>query len=204
MDLSIRRPRTRLATAVLAAAGIASMLAWAPAQATAQATWNADACTVTWGSTPEHLEESTPYWITDARTGQHPCFDRFVVDISTQETDSGPGYDVQYVDQVHEISYDYPPAGDVPGPVVPLRGGARLQILVNAPAYGEDGYTFRDRNERELTDVSGYRTFRQVAYAGTYHPLTVFGLGVRARLPFRAFLLKGQPSRVVVDVAHHW
>nr|WP_280956330.1 hypothetical protein [Cellulomonas flavigena] len=33
-----------------------------------------------------------------------------------------------------------------------------------------------------------------------------FGLGVRARLPFRAFVLAGpgSGSRLVVDVAHQW
>jgi hypothetical protein len=50
-------------------------------------------------------------------------------------------------------------------------------------------------------NVSGYRTFRQVAWAGSFEGVTTVGLGTRARLPFRVFTL---PGRVVVDVAHRW
>jgi hypothetical protein len=54
--------------------------------------------------------------------------------------------------------------------------------------------------------VSGYRTFRQVAYAGSFEGQTTIGVGVRARLPFRVFTLAGpgSNSRLVIDVAHHW
>jgi hypothetical protein len=51
------------------------------------------------------------------------------------------------------------------------------------------------------SSVTGYQTFRQVAWAGTHHGTTSIGLGVRARLPFRVFTL---PDRIVVDVAHRW
>ena len=49
--------------------------------------------------------------------------------------------------------------------------------------------------------MSGYRTFRQVAWADSRRHYTYFGLGVRARLPFRVFTL---PGRLVIDVAHRW
>ena len=54
--------------------------------------------------------------------------------------------------------------------------------------------------------MAGYRTFRQVVYAGTFEGYTSVGLGVRARLPFRVLVLDGPgtSSRLVVDVAHHW
>ena len=54
--------------------------------------------------------------------------------------------------------------------------------------------------------MSGYRTFRQVAYAGSFEGQTTIGLGVRARLPFRVFTLAGPGSntRLVIDVAHTW
>ncbi len=54
--------------------------------------------------------------------------------------------------------------------------------------------------------MSGYRTFRQVRYVESFEAVTVFGLGVRARLPFRVFTLDGPDggSRLVVDVAHRW
>ena len=58
-------------------------------------------------------------------------------------------------------------------------------------------------------DVSGYRTFRQVAWGGSFEGQTTLGLGVHARLPFRVTVLAGAPgcpkgARVVVDVAHAW
>ena len=54
--------------------------------------------------------------------------------------------------------------------------------------------------------MAGYQTFRQVADAGSFEGQTTVGLGVRARLPFRAFILAGPDggSRLVVDVAHLW
>ena len=61
-------------------------------------------------------------------------------------------------------------------------------------------------NPCELANVAGYQTFRQVAYAGSFEGQTTLGLGVRARLPFRVFILAGpgDGSRLVVDVAHRW
>jgi hypothetical protein len=50
-------------------------------------------------------------------------------------------------------------------------------------------------------NVTGYRTFRQVAWAGSFEDYSSAGLGVRARLPFRTFTL---PGKLVVDVAHTW
>lgn len=55
-------------------------------------------------------------------------------------------------------------------------------------------------------DVTGYRTFRQVAFTGSFEGQTLIGLGVRARLPMPAFVLDGpgDGSRLVIDVAHRW
>ncbi len=105
---------------------------------------------------------------------------------------------MSYVDAVYT---------DASGALVPLRGGARLQIVVHAPSYDVNGHpTYIPANPSELANVSGYRTFRQVAYAGSFEGQTTVGLGVRARLPFRAFALAGPVggSRLVVDVAHLW
>jgi len=91
--------------------------------------------------------------------------------------------------------------------VVPLRGGARLDIVVDGPAYDDNGKpTYVPANPRELVAVTGYRTFRQVAWAGSFEGRTTIGLRVGARLPMRVFLLAdpGSGSRVVIDVAHLW
>ncbi|HWH28155.1 MAG TPA: hypothetical protein VNU26_04190, partial [Mycobacteriales bacterium] len=78
---------------------------------------------------------------------------------------------------------------------------------VNAPAH-DASYrpTYVPADRRQLVDVAGWRTFRQVAWAGSYEGYTSLGLGVRARLPFRVFVLDGpgDGSRLVVDVAHRW
>jgi hypothetical protein len=90
---------------------------------------------------------------------------------------------------------------------VPLRGGAFLQVKVNAPSYDAYGNsTHNPANSKELSNVAGYQTFRQVASAGSFEGYSSFGLGVRARLPFRVFTLDGPGggSRMVVDVAHFW
>ncbi|MET9634609.1 hypothetical protein ABZX92_44900, partial [Lentzea sp. NPDC006480] len=60
---------------------------------------------------------------------------------------------------------------------------------------------YQPANPAEVVDVTGYRTFRQVAWAGSWEGTTDLGLGTRARLPFRVFTL---PDRIVVDVAHQW
>ena len=57
--------------------------------------------------------------------------------------------------------------------------------------------------------MTGYRTFRQVAWAGSFEGSTTVALGVRARLPFRVFVLPGVAQsdfgpRLVIDVAHRW
>ncbi len=153
-------------------------------------------CGITWGSqsksrsgvvTPPHIPH-----ITNVRAGEHACFDRLVVDLDG----AVKGYNVSYRGF----------RGIGSGAPIPLRG-TDLVIVVDAPAYDEDGrgtYAFDD--PRELVDVDDYRTFRQVAWGGSFEAKTDLGLGVRARLPFRVFVLggPGDGSRLVVDVAHRW
>jgi hypothetical protein len=50
-------------------------------------------------------------------------------------------------------------------------------------------------------NVAGYQTFRSTRYGGSFEGQTSFGLGVRARLPFRVFHVD---NHLVVDVAHRW
>ena len=54
---------------------------------------------------------------------------------------------------------------------------------------GAPTYVPADRNE--LVNVTGWRTFRQVAYGGSFEGYTTIGVGLRARLPFRVFTLSG-------------
>lgn len=146
-------------------------------------------CGITWGSLPKSANPTTVSELVNVRAGRHDCYDRLVFDTN------GPvnGYWVSYVDVVTE---------DPTGNPVPLRGGARLSVTVQAPSYDQNGnLTYNPPNRAELVNVAGFQTFRQVAWAGSFEGSTTVGLGVRARLPFRVFTL---PGRVVVDVAHFW
>ena len=151
-------------------------------------------CGIRWGSLAKSVPELSTAPVVDVRTGRQTCYDRLVVDVS------GPsgGYHVGYVDEVR---------ADGSGHVVPTRGGASLQITLGNPSHDAAGnLTYAPANRSELSDVTGYQTFRQVVWAGTFEGHTDLGLGVRARLPFRAFELAGPGggSRVVIDVAHRW
>lgn len=152
-------------------------------------------CGIYWGSLPKAASGnpvSAP--ITNVRSGQHGCYDRLVVDVA------GPlkAYSVRYVSTVSGIS----------GLPVALRGGARLQVSVWAPTYNvfTGSPVYLPANAAEIVPVTGYRTFRQVRYVDSFEGISTFGLGVRARLPFRVFRLDGPGagSRLVIDVAHRW
>lgn len=146
-------------------------------------------CATSWGSLPKgSLADHTQGPLNSLRTGRHDCYDRLVLDIAG----SGFGYRAEYVDQVVQ---------DGSGAPVPLRGGAKIRIIVQAMAA-----TGFPASAPELADVSGYATFRQVAGAGSFEGQTTIGLGVRARLPFRVFTLplEGGGTRLVTDVAHSW
>jgi hypothetical protein len=193
----ITRKTILAAVAIMAipAAAIAApaVVGSASAPSTVAAT-TTTSCPTGWGSLPEANSRMTSAPVTNVRSGRHACFDRLVVDIRGK----APGYDVRYVKNVYT---------DGAGFLVPLRGGAKLQLVVRAPAYDDAGKpTYKPANSRELTNVAGYKTFRQVAYAGSFEGQTTIGLGVRARLPFRVFTLAGPGSntRLVIDVAHRW
>ena len=176
---------------------LALMLVAVPGLVLSPAFAEAATCGISWGSLPKTATASG--WVSTStvrhvRAGEQPCYDRIVVDLSGKARTAT----VQYVPQV---------LTDASGAVVVLRGGARLQIVVDAPAYNLAGRpTYLPRNRSELVNVTGYKTFRQVAWAGSFEGKTTIGLGVRARLPMRVFLLDGPGggSRVVIDVANRW
>jgi hypothetical protein len=174
-------------TVILMAVGLGFL---APGPASAATSY----CGLVWGSLAKTEPGMSTASVTNVRTGQHYCFDRMVVDLN------GPvkGYTVRYVPAVVQ---------DGSGMEIPLRGSAFLQVTVNAPAYDSNGNaTYSPADPKELSDLSAYQTFRQLAYAGSFEGYTSLGLGVRGRLPFRVFALDGPDSgsRLVVDVAHFW
>jgi hypothetical protein len=183
----MRRWLTRVLAAVVVAAPV---LVAVPASASTQ-----PYCGIRWGSLAKSASAPGEATLVGVRAGRHTCFDRVVIDISGR----GAAAKVRYVSQVHN---------DPKGDVVALRGGAKLQIVAYAPAYdlNTGAPTFTASNPAELVNVAGYRTLRQVAYAGSFEGQTTIGIGVRARVPFRVFVLAGpgSHSRLVIDVADRW
>jgi opacity protein-like surface antigen len=171
---------------VLAVGLVAALLPAAAASA---------ACPSGWGSVKETSNAHPDSTIVDARAGRHTCFDRFVVVLEG----AAPGYNVQYVKK-------FVPSAD--GRVVDLRGAATLRItMLGARAHDNAGKaTYSPARRSNMVDVSGFRTFRQAYWGGTFEGTTVIGLGVRARLPFRVFSVAGSggTTRLVIDVAHTW
>ncbi|WBQ08022.1 AMIN-like domain-containing (lipo)protein [Kribbella sp. CA-293567] len=194
---TVRHPvRGVLATVAIAALTTGAAVG-VPAQAQAaplgaeRAGW----CATTWGSLPEASKTWTGSTVRKVRTGRHGCFDRLVIDLAGKRA---TGYHVSYVKAATQ---------DGSGAPIRTRGGAVLQVAVNAPAYDAAGRpTYRMKNKQELAAVAGYDTLRQVAWGGSFEGRTTLAVGVRARLPFRTYVLAGPGSttRLVIDVAHHW
>jgi hypothetical protein len=177
---------------VLAAATLAAVGFLAPAPSVGAAPY----CGITWGSLDKSASAGGGGLVTNLRAGQHECWDRLVFDL---DAPGAAGYDVRYVPVVTE---------DGSGDPVPLAGGAFLQIAVFAPDFDPNTGvpTYQPADRFHAVNVTGFQTFRQVFYGGSFEGVTTAGLGVRARLPFRVFVLAGpgNGSRLVIDVAHRW
>lgn len=149
-------------------------------------------CGITWGSLPKTASSTGAVGVlTNVRTGQHDCYDRMVVDT----TAAGAGYDVRYVPNVY---------ADGSGQLIPLTGGAKLQVVVHSPSYNSSGVpTYSGQVNQPLPGVNlaGYQTFKSAKFAGSFEGQSTVGVGVRAQLPFRVLKLD---NRVIVDVAHKW
>lgn len=189
----VRHPvRTALAAVAVAAVPLGALAA--PAGAGPPRTDRGVSCAPVRGSLPQASSMASAATVTGVRSGRHACFDRLVIDLIGGTT----GYRVAYVPSVSE---------DGSGAPVPVRGGARLQVTVSAPSYDGTGRpTYRPADRRELTSLRGYSTLRQTAWAGSFEGQTTLAVGVRARLPFQAYVLAGpgRSTRLVIDVAHHW
>ena len=152
---------------------------------------SAASCADHWGTGAKSLTRSegpSTARVAGVRVGQHGCFDRLVIDLGRGVK---PGYQIRYV-----RAFDAQGSGNP----IPLRGRAKLEITVDDHAAAGFPAT-----GSELADVSGLRAFRQLAGAGSFEGYTELGLGLRARLPFRAYVLNGpgRDSRLVIDVADH-
>ena len=185
-----RSPLRLLVASIATALGVVLLAPAGPAAASY--------CGITWGSLAKSGTHDASFdTLRDVRAGRHTCFDRLVIDLA--RAPQFTAYSVKYGTAYEQGS----------GRALSLRG-TDMEIVLDSPAYDSNGQpTYRPASRTELVDVSGFRTFEQVAWGGSFEGKTTIGLGVRARLPFRVTVLDGSPghptgARVVVDVAHAW
>ncbi|MFD9391665.1 hypothetical protein ACFWBB_13315 [Streptomyces sp. NPDC060000] len=188
--------RTRTVWAAAALLTVTLGMAAVPANAVPATTARAAAaCPTGWGSLGKTYSAGTATPLTNVRTGRHDCYDRFVVDVPGA-SGAELGFSVGYVDHLYQ---------DASGRLIPVGGGAILEVRVDAPAYnpetGASTYPGRVAQPLPGVNLTGYRTFRDTRYAGSFEGVTQFGLGVRAHLPFR---VQRTADHLVVDVAHTW
>ncbi|MGW5673625.1 AMIN-like domain-containing (lipo)protein [Streptomyces sp. NPDC003860] len=155
---------------------------------------SASACATGWGSGTKSATESVAEPLKNIRTGQHACYDRIVFDVTGAP--GKVGYHVGYVDAFHQ---------DGTGDLIPVAGGAILQLYVNAPSYnpttGQAVYPGTPGQNLPGVNITGYRTFKDTKFGASFEGQTQVGLGLRAKLPFR---VQQSGDQVIVDVAHAW
>lgn len=153
-------------------------------------------CPTGWGSLPEDRSSSNSRSLVNVRTGTHPCFDRIVLDVPGSTRAQPVGYHVRYVDALYQ---------DGSGNHLPIKGGAVIEIVAEAPSYnvwtGAPTYPAKAGQPLPGVNLTGYPTFVEAKFASSFEGQTQIGLGVRARLPFQVFQLD---DRLVIDVAHNW
>ena len=154
----------------------------------------AASCPTGWGSLPKTSDTTSTATVTGVSATRMRCYDRVVIRLNG----TPGGYDVRYVD-----GFNF----EAEGHDVPARGGAKLEVIVNSPAYdGAGRATYTPKRPNELVSTKKARTLRQGVWLGSYEGETAIGLGVRARLPYRVTVVDdpGPRSRVIVDIAHTW
>ncbi|WKX71866.1 hypothetical protein [Streptomyces sp. XD-27] len=188
----MRRLGTTLAAITLAGAGVAGVAGTAGAATLGDgAAKGTVACATNWGKGEKSRTDAAGDSLTSIRTGKHDCFDRLVFDIKGGA--SGKiGYHVGYVKKFYQ---------DGSGEEIPVKGGAILQIYVNAPSYDDGKETYPGRAGKPLpgVDIKGYKTFKDTKFGASFEGQTQVGVGVRAKLPFR---VTQSGDRLIVDVAH--
>ncbi|WP_440901219.1 AMIN-like domain-containing (lipo)protein [Actinosynnema sp.] len=170
----------RVAVLFAALAGVAL----APVAVAGASPADADvACDADWGTGDRDVWGGAAEGaLTGVRSGQHECFDRLVLDLGAADA---AGFHVGYRDELGHIAKDQ---------VLPLRGDGVLVVLVDVPGQG-----YQPANPVEVVDVTGYRTFQQVRWAGSAEGQVKLGIGTPAGLPFR---VTSGGGKLVVDVAH--
>ncbi|MGW3208635.1 AMIN-like domain-containing (lipo)protein [Streptomyces sp. NPDC001135] len=186
--------RMRATIVALAVAGAGLGVATTAADAATAAPSRVAACPTGWGSGAKGGVATGTVPLKNIRTGRHDCFDRMVFDVPGGG--GSIGYYVRYVDRLSQ---------NASGRYIPVRGGAVLDVHIGAPAYApaNGAPTYPGQVGRPLpgVNITGYRTFKDTRFAGSFEGETQIGIGIRARLPFRVIQVR---DHLVVDVAHNW
>ncbi|MCX4821322.1 hypothetical protein OG883_15680 [Streptomyces sp. NBC_01142] len=191
----MRRLTTAAAALALAGAGLVGTAGVAGA-ATGQVgkAASASACSTAWGSGGKSATDTDSRPLKNIKTSQNTCYDRMVFDVSG--VTGKLGYHVGYVDKFHQ---------DGSGDLIPVTGGAILQVYVSAPSYdpatGKPTYAGKAAKALPGVNITGYKTFKDTKFGASFEGQTQVGVGVRAKLPFRV-LQSG--DQLIVDVAHTW
>ena len=152
-----------------------------------------------WGTGAQLRASSTSAPLYLVRAARQECSDRVVFHLNGPEP---VGYSVRYVALVSE---------DGSGRPVPVAGGAALQVVINAPALGQDSHGYVDKVLAEPradfyspAQLAGWSSLREIRYAGSFEGQTTIAVGVRARVPFHVFTVvdsSGDYRSLVLDIA---
>jgi hypothetical protein len=188
------RLRSRLMATIIVLSSVVAGVGVTGAVSSAAAT-GAPYCGISWGSVAKSGGNLSGSPLVTTRTGQHGCYDRVVFEFN------GPadGYSVTYGETYTDGE------GLALSPYT--AGGALLNVRLLAPSYDASRKpTLPYRLGDHAANVVRYRTLRDVVFGGSVEGYTTFAVGVRARLPFRVFVLSGPGthSRIVLDIAHQW
>ncbi|MBX7267114.1 hypothetical protein KIF24_14555 [Micromonospora sp. Llam7] len=194
--MRIRRTATTLVV-VLTALVAATAAATAAPTSTLSGTsaTGAPYCGITWGSGDRAAGTLSSAPLVEVRTGRHDCYDRVVFEFAGTVTGYSVGYGETYTEGEGLALSPY------------TAGDALLRVSLRAPAYDDEHVaTVPYRVGDHVANVLRYRTLRDVVFGGSFEGYGTFAVGVRARLPFRVFVLAGPGphSRIVLDVAHQW
>lgn len=122
----------------------------------------------------------------DVRTGRHPCFERFVLEL--QGTGDFPGYRVLYEDR--------PLTDDPRGEPVEVAGSAFIVVVVESWMTTMEGDGYQGPTRITPTNVTH---IEELVMLGNFESVTTWAIGVDEQRPFEVSVLDG-PPRLVVDI----
>jgi hypothetical protein len=166
-------------TTLVAATTILTMTGLLAPPSSARTVWDTTPVTVT------HHVSPAPK-VVNLRVGQHPTYDRVVIDLVGKMA----GYDVRYV---KTLRYD------ATGEQVPLKGNRFIQIRVTpAVAHDAQGHSVYQGPQLEQYQMP---TLRGAAFIGDFEGVVSFGIALSHLDTFRVLEVTA-PNRIVIDVHH--